>query len=312
MSEPLPNPLVPTDCDVQNYPCLPLDIAKFFNDELNVITSDTQWRAAITVLIKSFHNVPAASIPDNDIFMARFAEFGRDIGSWMKVKDAVLKGWVKCNDGRYYHPAVAEKALEAWLSKIKSCKRGLAGSGTRWNKEIDFTDLDEKLNVAAECLKRLNPVSEQLTAGTDTDKSFEKKARKTKGINPIAESDIQLACKAVWNKYCEGYIARYGSKPIRDVKVNTQIKNIVKSLGMSDAPCVIEYYLKDNEAFYIKTYHSIGTFMANSSKLHTQWKTGLKVEATPGLAMGRRATAGLHTNLKAKDLKAGALENDKF
>src|SRR5262249_23249587 len=67
----------------------------------------------------SWHQVPAASLPDDDRVLAQLAGYGRVIREWQKVRDGALRGWVKCSDGRLYHPVVAEKALAAWASRQK-------------------------------------------------------------------------------------------------------------------------------------------------------------------------------------------------
>lgn len=70
--------------------------------------------AALTLWCKSWHQVPAASLPDNERMLSVLSEAG---AKWQKVRDHALRGWVKCGDGRLYHPVVAEKAVEAWNIK---------------------------------------------------------------------------------------------------------------------------------------------------------------------------------------------------
>lgn len=64
----------------------------------------------------SWHEVPASSLEDDDDLLAELAMCTPE--KWDKVREKVLHGWVKCSDSRLYHPIVAEKALEAWKSKI--------------------------------------------------------------------------------------------------------------------------------------------------------------------------------------------------
>lgn len=126
MSE-LPTPLSPADCDLRDFPFLPVDIARLFNSEFHARSNDTEWRAGVTLWLKSFHQVPAGSIPDDDIQLARLAELGRDTKTWKKIKGMALHGWVKCSDGRLYHPVVAEKAAEALAGK--KTQRGRTAKG---------------------------------------------------------------------------------------------------------------------------------------------------------------------------------------
>jgi len=115
----LPDPLVPAEVDLRDFAFMPLDIVRLFGSRFHAIASDAQWRAGVTLWCKSFHQVPAASLPDDDIELCRLAELGRDVKAWRKLRDVALHGWVKCSDGRLYHPVVAEKALEAWEAKLK-------------------------------------------------------------------------------------------------------------------------------------------------------------------------------------------------
>jgi hypothetical protein len=71
--------------------------------------------------------VPAASLPDDDRFLAKAAGYGRVVKEWMNVRAGALHGWVKCADGRLYHPVVAEKANESWRAKLHHA----------WKKECD-------------------------------------------------------------------------------------------------------------------------------------------------------------------------------
>ena len=71
----------------------------------------------------SWHQVPAASLPNNDRTLAQLAGFGRYVEQWQAVRDDALRGFVECSDGRLYHRVVAEKAREAWEMKKKHAVR---------------------------------------------------------------------------------------------------------------------------------------------------------------------------------------------
>ncbi|MDO8251425.1 MAG: DUF1376 domain-containing protein [Rhodoferax sp.] len=51
--------------------------------------------------------------------MSQQTGYGRIVKEWMKVRAGALRGFVKCSDGRLYHPVVAEKAREAWQAKLE-------------------------------------------------------------------------------------------------------------------------------------------------------------------------------------------------
>lgn len=98
---------------------MPLDVARLRDSELAAKESPEACWAAVQLWAASWHQVPAASIPDDDQWMAQKTGYGRIIKEWLKVRPGALRGFVKCSDGRLYHPVVAEKAREAWQSKLE-------------------------------------------------------------------------------------------------------------------------------------------------------------------------------------------------
>jgi hypothetical protein len=80
-------PLTPPDCNLQDFAFMPLDVAR----------------------------------------LREAAGYGRVVKEWANVREGALHGWIKCDDGRLYHPVVAEKALESWKAKMHH----------QWKKECD-------------------------------------------------------------------------------------------------------------------------------------------------------------------------------
>jgi hypothetical protein len=133
-----------------------MEVERLFGSEFHAQTSDSAWRAGVTLWLKSFHQVPAASLPDDDVALARLAELGRDIKAWRRIKRGALRGWVHCRDGRIYHRVVAEKALEAWIEKLGQRKSSGIGNAKRWGGEFDLAALDQELDEAVRRLNSLN------------------------------------------------------------------------------------------------------------------------------------------------------------
>lgn len=132
MNENLPAPLVPADVDLRDFPYTPLVRARLFGSSFHARATDAEWRAGVTLWLKSWDQVPAGTLPDDDIDLCRLAEFGRDLKVWKKVKRGALHGWVKCSDGRMHHSVVAEGVLAAWDRRASSKKKGMAGASKRW------------------------------------------------------------------------------------------------------------------------------------------------------------------------------------
>ncbi|WP_232446799.1 DUF1376 domain-containing protein [Burkholderia ubonensis] len=115
----LPNPLTPIDCDLRDFGYMPLDVVRLRDSSLAMRSTGDEFRCAVLLWCAAWHQVPAGSLPDDDIDLANYAGFGRVVDAWRGVKDGALRGWIKCTDGRLYHPVVAEKANEAYLAKHK-------------------------------------------------------------------------------------------------------------------------------------------------------------------------------------------------
>ena len=130
-----PKPLVASDVVLQDFRFLPIDITRLFGSRFHAIASDSEWRAGVTLWLKSYHQVPAGSLPNDDIELARLAEFGRNLKDFRKVKQVALYGWIECTDGRLYHHVVAEKVNEAWAKKQQHRGRASLGAAKRWGKQ---------------------------------------------------------------------------------------------------------------------------------------------------------------------------------
>ena len=110
----LPDPMTPPDCDLRGLEYMPLLGQRLFGSDFNGTASDSEWRAALTLWWAAWTQCPAGSLPDDDAALCRLADLGRDVKTWLKLKDKALHGFVRCSDGRLYHPTLAEQAVIAW------------------------------------------------------------------------------------------------------------------------------------------------------------------------------------------------------
>src|SRR5206468_10329796 len=95
--------------------------------------TDAEYRARINLLWSAWQQVPAASLPNDDIALCKLADLGRDLKTWLHVKAMALRGFVLCSDGRWYHPFLAMLALSAFDARSKARARGIAGASKRWS-----------------------------------------------------------------------------------------------------------------------------------------------------------------------------------
>lgn len=114
-----PIPLTPADCDLRDFPFMPLDVVRLRDSDLTSLETAEAFRAAVMLWCASWHQLPAASLPNDNRVLANLAGYGRVVKEFEKEREGALRGWVLCSDGRLYHPVVAEKAVEAWRGKLE-------------------------------------------------------------------------------------------------------------------------------------------------------------------------------------------------
>ncbi|EHK65277.1 DUF1376 domain-containing protein [Achromobacter arsenitoxydans] len=139
--EQLPAPLTPPDCDLRDFAFMPLDVARLRDSDLAIQLGAEEFRAAVLLWCAAWHQVPAASLPDDDKALAALAGYGRVVAEWRKNREGALYGWVKCDDGRLYHPVVAEKARDAWQAKHKHAHDKLVDRVRKANKQREQQQL---------------------------------------------------------------------------------------------------------------------------------------------------------------------------
>lgn len=128
----LPAPLVPAEVDLRDFAYLPLDVLRLRDSDLACVEDAEVFRCAVLSWCVSWHQVPAASLPDDDTLLARLLGFGRDVKGWKRIRAAGgLRGWIACSDGRLYHAVVAEKARDAWAAKQSQRSRTEAARKAR-------------------------------------------------------------------------------------------------------------------------------------------------------------------------------------
>mgnify|MGYP000199121159 CR=1 FL=1 len=125
----LPAPLTPADCDLRDFAFMPLEVRRLLTSETWVLGTAEEKVAALCLWCEAWHQVPAASLPENERMLAHLSGAG---GGWRKVREHALRGWIKCSDGRLYHPVVAEKALESWAKKEAQRERSRRANAARW------------------------------------------------------------------------------------------------------------------------------------------------------------------------------------
>lgn len=115
----LPAPLVPREVNLQDFQYMELDVRRLRDSRFGAEVSGDAFRAGVMLWCASWHQVPAGSVPDDDVELANLAGYGRFVKEWKKERTQALQGFVKCNDGRLYHTVVCEKVNAAWRGRLE-------------------------------------------------------------------------------------------------------------------------------------------------------------------------------------------------
>lgn len=263
MAEALTFPLTPLAGDLRDFPHTPVYRARLFASEFHAQTTDAEWRAGVTLWMKSWDQVPAGSLPTDEIALCRLAELGRDIKTWRKVKAGALRGWILCGDGRMYHPTVAEgvnKALESKLSQRSKTAKARIAALQKLLDAASTQDKKDSLTVEIEKVKQsLKLIQSQTTKNTSTDpleppvsqsvtdpvaESKEKVNEKEKGLDITeakasaaeAATDPEPSAADLWKSAVELLVSQGSS----DATARTFLGGIRKQFTNSIADAVIQ------------------------------------------------------------------------
>lgn len=197
-------PLTPANGDLRDFPHTPIYRTKLFSSEFHARANDSEWRAGVTLWLKAWDQVPAGSLPVDDIALARLAELGRDVKAWNKVKAGAMRGWITCSDGRMYHPIVAEGVNNALNAKVAQREKTANARIAALNKKMQAsTDDAEKARFANEIEKVRQTLSQalSLTAKTSvtrpvtesvTDPVTDSKRREGEGKENVKEKGFDI------------------------------------------------------------------------------------------------------------------------
>lgn len=117
-------------------------------------------------------------------------------------------------------------------------------------------------------------------------------AKQPRGDAAQLEEQRQEQAKAVWQAYGDAYENRYGTRPLRNGKVNACVRNFLNRVPAEEAPHIAANYLRNNSAFYVSKGHDFSYLLADAEKLRTEWATGNMVTATQARQADRTAATG--------------------
>lgn len=184
--------MTPAGCNLQDFPHTPILRSRLFGSSFHARSTDSEWRAGVTLWLKAWEQIPAGSLPDDDIELCRLAELARDLKTWKKLKAGAMRGWVLCSDGRLYHQVVAEVVRNAVDAKTAQRDKTLKARIAALQKALkESSDSDKQASLTEEIRKLSQALSLSQSqkamasvTGSDTEsKRREEKGREGKGLD---------------------------------------------------------------------------------------------------------------------------------
>lgn len=161
-------------------------------------------------------------------------------------------------------------------SKVSKCPEYVCNAHT--NESNALTILPVTVTGTVNRKPELKPKTETATIPGAEKSAPNQKTEIAASAKP--ETELQSACRDVWRAYSAAYFDRYGTEPVRNATVNTQVKGFVKRIGAEESPAVAAFFVQSNAAFYVGRGHSFGNLLSDAEKLRTEWATGRTMTGT--------------------------------
>lgn len=110
-------------------------------------------------------------------------------------------------------------------------------------------------------------------------KRGQKQARPKALAKPKVEatSEQKQAAALAFEAYAKSYAERTGELPTRNAKTNRLLQELVRRLGVEEAPHVAAFYVTHNSAFYAERLWPLDLLVRDCEGLRTQWARGQAV-----------------------------------
>ena len=137
----IPAPPIPHDADLRHMPGYMIDTQRLLDSEQAAMIDPAANWYALLCWCASMHQVPAGSLPDDDVMLAYLVRLGRDVRTWKKMRAAgALRGWIKHSDGRLYHPVVTENVIKLLEKSEAGRKAAREKRSQKTNQVIENID----------------------------------------------------------------------------------------------------------------------------------------------------------------------------
>ncbi len=129
----------------------------------------------------------------------------------------------------------------------------------------------------------------------------------------LVDEELQADCRAIWSAYAAAYQQRYGVAPVRNAKVNNQVKQLAARIPREEAPAIAAFYVSVNDSRLINDCHPVGSLLAKAEAFRTQWATGRQITTTTAQQIERKQAnlaAGEEAARRITERRSGGGRNE--
>ena len=211
------------------------------------------------------------------------------------VEQTLNEFFVPTADGWFHERCETE--IEKYKANIsQKAKAGIASALAR--------EVKHKLTLDGKLTPVEHPLNERITKQElELELELETRTRnkkqeletlkpKSNTLSPdkSGDSEMQACCRLTWKHFTDAYFKRYNIEPVRNAKVNGQIKLFVDRIGFQDAPHVAEFFVNHNEKYYVQRSHPIDSMLKDCEGLRTQWATNRPMTSTKAHQLDKTAS----------------------
>ena len=133
--------------------------------------------------------------------------------------------------------------------------------------------------------------------------------KKMNGSAHPDETALQACCRETWHGYGLAYAERYGTPPVRNAKINANVKAFCQRVPEAEAPGIAAFFVRHNLAFYVQKGHAFGLLLADAEKLRTEWVTQKTITQTEARQADRTQAGGNVWSEVINEIKEKELAN---
>ena len=113
---------------------------------------------------------------------------------------------------------------------------------------------------------------------------------RTRASQPASHDTVPA--QALWTAYTVAFQRRYGVAPVRNAKVNAQLKQLAQRLPAEHAVATVTHYVTSQNGRYIAARHAVGPLLMDCEGLCMEAQTGRQATAHAAREADRRSSRG--------------------